>query len=74
MSEFLEANGGLLATVLVVVLAMNALLMGIYKTLEVIKDKTSGSGDDKAYAAIGKVIAVLQKIIDFLSGNVSHKK
>lgn len=74
MEAFLEANGGLLATILVAVLAMNAFLMGIYKTLEVVKDKTSGTGDDKAYAFLGKVIPVVQKVIDFLAGNTPHRK
>ena len=73
MSEFLEQSGGLVATVVMVMVALNVFLMGIYKTLEVIKDKTAGNGDNKAYEAIGKIIAVLQKIIDFVSANRKHK-
>ena len=72
MFEFLESNGGLVATVVMVMLGLNALLMGIYKALEIVKDKTAGNGDNKAYEAIGKVIAVLQKIIDFVSTNRKH--
>jgi len=64
VSEFIQSNGGLIATVVLVVVAFNAVIMGLHKGLELIKDKTATDTDNKIYEVLGKVISVFQKIIE----------
>ena len=73
MKDFIMENGGLIATVLLVLICANILLSAVYEILGKIKDKTDAEWDNKAYAALGKVIEYLLKVIDFLQGNVKHK-
>jgi hypothetical protein len=73
MKEFIQSQGGLIATVLVVSLGLNVLLTGVYNFLGFIKDKTSGDGDNKAHAQLEKIIAIVQKVVEFLSGNPENK-
>jgi len=53
-------------------LALNLVLSGLSKALEVIKDKTESKVDDEIYAKLAKVMAILQKVIDWGSANRSH--
>ena len=53
-------------------LALNLVLSGLSKALEVIKDKTESKFDDEIYAKLAKVTAILQKVIDWGSANRSH--
>lgn len=74
MKEFLESQGGLVATVLMVVVAFNLLLTGLHQFLGFIKDKTvKWDGDNKAYEAIGKVLSIGQKLIEMLSAAQNKK-
>ncbi len=72
MKEFLASNGGLLGAFALVAVVLNIFLSGLSKALEVIKDKTATETDNKAYALIQKVMAVLQKVVDWSSGNRQH--
>jgi len=67
MTEFIDANGGIIATVIVVIVAFNALVLGLHKALEVIKDKTKTDVDNKLYALTSSVASVLQKILELAS-------
>lgn len=69
LSQFIAQNGGLVATILIVVVALNLLLSGISKALEVFKDKTATNIDNKIFDALAKVLSVLQKIVDWGSAN-----
>lgn len=55
------------------IIAFNLMLSGIHKGLEVLKDKTASNADDKAWELIGKILSVLQKIVDFVGMNRAHK-
>lgn len=73
MQEFIQSQGGLIATVLAVSLGLNILLTGVYNFLGFLKDKTSGDGDNKLHAKLEKIISVIQKVVEFLSGNPENK-
>lgn len=72
MKEFFSQNGGIIAVVSMIALMLNVFLSGLSKALEVIKDKTTTEVDNKAYALIQKIAAVLQKVVDWSSGNRQH--
>lgn len=72
MNAFLETNGGLVGSVIVVAMFLNFFLSGLSKGLEVIKDKTENKVDDKIYVYVNKAAQVLQKIVDWASANRSH--
>lgn len=75
MKEFIAENGGLLATILLAVVAFNFILMGVQKILEgIMKFTPKWTGDDKAFAFVGKVLVWSQKIIDWLGANREHNK
>lgn len=72
MKEFFSQNGGIVAVVSMIALMLNVFLSGLSKALEIIKDKTATEVDNKAYAFIQKIAVVLQKIVDWSSGNRQH--
>lgn len=72
MNAFLETNGGLVGSVIVVAMFLNFFLSGLSKALEVIKDKTENKVDDKIHLYVNKAAQVLQKIVDWASANRSH--
>lgn len=74
MKEFIDTNGGIIATIVVVALAFNAFLSGVSLALEKIKDKTATDKDNKAYEFIGKILNITKWVVDFLSANNEHKK
>lgn len=49
-----------------------AVLSGASYTLEKIKDLTETQTDNKIAAVVSKVVALLQKVVDFLSANRAH--
>lgn len=55
------------------VLAVLALMSGLSKFLEFIKDKTSTQADNKLYEYLNKGIAIVQKLLDLFMGNPKHK-
>jgi hypothetical protein len=59
--------------VVLYVLSVLAVLQGIAKALEVIKDKTSTQVDNKVAAVLNKVIGAAQWCLDLVSGNLAHK-
>lgn len=72
MKEFFAQNGGLLQAVALVLVAVMAVLSGLSKALEVIKDKTSSNLDNRAYEWVNKAASALKVVIDWLSGNRAH--
>lgn len=52
--------------VVVALIAINGFLMGVHGFLNWIKDKTSTDIDNKAAAAVGKVIEGIQKLLDLV--------
>jgi len=73
MKEFMAANGGLIGTVVLVMLAMNALLSGIKAMLEYFKDKTETTVDNKIYDFLSTVLGFLSKVLDIVGHNPAHK-
>jgi hypothetical protein len=72
MKEFVSQNGGLLGVVVLVAVVLNFVLSGISKALEMIADKTATQADNKALAIVNKLVLILQKVIDWGSGNRPH--
>jgi hypothetical protein len=60
-------------SVILALVIFNIAVSATQKILEVVKDKTAGSGDNKAYDLISKYSGYLQKAIDWISANRSHK-
>jgi hypothetical protein len=73
MKEFIAANGGLIATAAMAMIAINLVLSGLKAGLEKIKDKTASDVDNKIYAAISAVSGFLSKILDVIGYNPEHK-
>lgn len=59
--------------VLACVISINLLLSGAYAALGQIKDHTKTDLDNKAHGLLGKFVAVLQKILEFISANPKNK-
>lgn len=68
----ISANGGLIACIVGVALALNFLLSGISKFLESFMDKTSSTLDNSADSFILKILSVLKVVIDWGSANRSN--
>lgn len=68
----LEQIQELLPVIIACVVAFNFFLSGLHKALNVIKDKTKSKIDNKAYAIIGKISEVMQKIVDYIGMNREH--
>lgn len=69
MSALIASNGGLVATIVLASIALNFVLSGIQKALEIIKDKTASKVDNVLYDFVTKAVTVLQKIVDWGSAN-----
>lgn len=65
-------EGGLLGTIIMGAVAVNFVLSGLSKALEVIKDKTENKTDDKIYLYVNKAALITQKIVDWASANRKH--
>lgn len=68
----LSIDPALLAKILPIMILCMGILSGLAIVLNAIAKFTKGSGDDKAASIVEKVIAFLQKVVDFASGNVKH--
>ena len=64
---------GTLPFIIFILVAFNMLMGFVYFILGQIKDKTVGTGDNKAYEWIGKIVGFVQGVIDFVQGNTKHK-
>lgn len=73
MNDFITSNGGIVATVIVTMLTVNAILSGLKKGIDLVKDKTKTTVDDQVSDTLGKVLGISGKIVDFFSSNVEHK-
>ena len=73
MKEIISNSGGLLAVILLVMMFTNALLTGLHKALEYIKDKTANKVDNWLYRFTGKASEVVLVVIDIISANKKHK-
>ena len=71
MKEFIEQNGGLIASVALVLIAINTALVGVSAGLQKIADKTANKTDDKVLSVINGISASLKKIIDLISANTN---
>jgi hypothetical protein len=69
--EFME-QWPLVAQVIAYVVAFNVLLAGVKGSLDVIKDKTVSTWDNKAAEIVGKVLEIIGKILDIAGYNKKH--
>lgn len=72
MTEQLLNSWPMAAVVLVWIYALNVLLVGLYKALEVVKGKTKTKLDDKVYNFVFKLSEMLQNVLDFVGYNPKH--
>lgn len=72
MMEQLLNSWPMAAMVLVWIYAINVMLVGLYKGLEAVKDKTKTKVDDKVHAFLFKVSGILQQVLDFVGYNPKH--
>ncbi len=73
MKSFIESNGGLIATVAMVMVSINLILAGLKAGLEKIKDKTDTTFDNKFYDLVNSVSTLLSKALDVIGYNPEHK-
>lgn len=69
LKSFATSNGGLIATIVLVAVALNLLLSGLHDALGLIKDKTATTVDNKLFDWTGRVAGFLQKVIEYGSAN-----
>lgn len=74
IQSLFSGEQGVVAQVVAIIVAFNGLLMGVKSVLDLIKDKTASSVDNKVAEWMGKIVGYLQKAIDVVSGNSAHKK
>lgn len=72
MKEFIASQGGLIATIVAVAVALNFVLSGVIKALEMFKDKTESKADDNLWAFLRKCADVVTKVIEWGTGNRPH--
>lgn len=73
-NEIIEKVGGIGPSVILIAFCLNAGLSALSLILDKIKDLTTSEVDNKAAEIIKAIVVGLQKITDFLSANISHKK
>lgn len=70
--QLLSIDPALMAKIVPIVLLVLGCLSGVAMILHAVSKVTKTDADDKAVSILDKSIAILQKIVDFLSGNVKH--
>jgi len=70
----LSTDSAMLQVVITLVICLNVLLAAVKTVLEKVKDMTKTDADNKAYAVVAKVAAMLSKVVDWVSANIEHKK
>ena len=70
--QLLSIDPALMAKIVPIVLLVLGCLSGVAMILHAVAKVTKIDADDKAVSILDKGLAVLQKIVDFLSGNVKH--
>lgn len=74
MDEVLKlVSPEMIALVLMVNLALQAVLAGLKKGLDLIKAKTATKADDKAAEVIGYILKPVDFIVKLLQGNADKK-
>ena len=73
MQDFINSNGGLMATVGLTVLCLNIFLTAVKTVLDKVKDKTESKADNKLFDLVTKLLVVLSVIVDWTSANREHK-
>lgn len=68
-----SGESGMPAQIAAIVLAVNVGLSGLKSALDMIKDKTSNTIDNKVADVLGKVVGVFSWLVDLLSANKEHK-
>ncbi len=73
MKDMIASNGGIVGVVVLLSMALNVMLSALKSVLQMfIKDPAAQAADEKI-KFIDKVLALLAKVVDFLSANVEHK-
>jgi hypothetical protein len=70
--QLVHVDPALLAKIFPIVVLSMGILSGIAVSLKAVASFTSTKADDAAASFLDKAIAIGQKIVDFLSGNIQH--
>ena len=70
--QLAHIDPALLAKIFPIVVLSMGILSGFAVSLKALAKFTKTDADDKAASFIDKAIAIGQKIVDFLSGNIQH--
>lgn len=73
IQNFLANNTDVIGAVIAAVIAINLMLSGAQKLLEIVKDKTATDSDNKAHAVLLKVTGFLTKAVEWISANRQNK-
>lgn len=71
LEQFLQSMPAVMA-LLPILFAVNLMLSGLYKGLDIIKEKTKTKVDDKAAAVLHKASDLIQKLLDMVGYNPKH--
>lgn len=74
IKSLISGEAGNAAQVISIIVIANGVLSGIRVALDAVKDKTDSKIDNKIAKYLGIGLGYSSKLIDFLQGNVSHKK
>lgn len=70
--SMINIDPSLIAKIVPIVVLTMGILSGSAMILNAVAKFTATDADDKAAGVVAKIIAVGQKLVDFLSGNVKH--
>ncbi len=73
MKDFIDSNGGIIPSLLVVSLVMNAFLSFLYVVLGKLKEMIPTDTDNKIWDIVGAFLEGTHKFIEILSANPQHK-
>jgi hypothetical protein len=62
----------IISQIVIYVMAFNAFMVGLKLALDKIKDSTASNWDNKASEVIGKIVDMINYLIDIISANPKH--
>jgi divalent metal cation (Fe/Co/Zn/Cd) transporter len=73
MKEVVNSNGGLVATVLLLMVSINIVLTAVKAVIEKWEPTEEQQKNSKVLHIITKVLGVTSNVIDWMTGNKEHK-
>lgn len=73
MKQFIDSVGGPVPAAILGMVCVNVGLSAVVTICDKIKAYTKSQVDDRIADVGGKVVGAIQKLIDFVQGNIQHK-